>query len=54
MTHHGFSEEQIKKVFEDAGAGREFRLEEVAVVFNRGEKGDVKRRLFIARGVKGE
>ncbi|KAK5656517.1 hypothetical protein OQA88_4494 [Cercophora sp. LCS_1] len=54
VTHHGFSEEQIKKVFEDAGAGKDFRLEEVAVVFNRGGEGkDMKRRLFLARGVKG-
>lgn len=54
VTHHGFSEAQIRKIFDDAGAGKDFALEDVAVVFNRGKDGqqDVKRQVFIARGTK--
>ncbi|KAK3364424.1 S-adenosyl-L-methionine-dependent methyltransferase [Lasiosphaeria hispida] len=86
VTHHGFSEAEVRRMFEDAGAGEGFRLEEVGVVFNRavagghgqahgeghahghdehGEGhghghsqrphpgGEVRRRVFIARGAKG-
>ncbi|KAK1758358.1 S-adenosyl-L-methionine-dependent methyltransferase [Echria macrotheca] len=54
ITRHGFSEDEIRKIFEDAGAAENFGLEDVAVVFNRGREGkpDMKRRLFIARGTK--
>ncbi|KAK0725729.1 S-adenosyl-L-methionine-dependent methyltransferase [Lasiosphaeris hirsuta] len=74
VTRHGFEEEEVRGMFEDAGAGEGFRLEEVGIVFNRGVKedhghghehgeaghshgshsgGEVRRRIFIARGAKG-
>ncbi|EGS22689.1 uncharacterized protein CTHT_0011620 [Thermochaetoides thermophila DSM 1495] len=32
VTHHGFSEEQIRGIFEQAGVGKDFDLEEVGTV----------------------
>ncbi|KAK4248721.1 methyltransferase [Corynascus novoguineensis] len=54
ITHHGFTEEHIRSIFEEAGVGKNFALEEVAVVFHVSkEKGaGVKRKIFIARGNK--
>ncbi|KAL2255619.1 hypothetical protein VTK26DRAFT_3000 [Humicola hyalothermophila] len=55
ITHHGFSEGQIRRIYEDAGVGKDFALQEMATVsFNVGGeyKADKKRRIFMARGVK--
>lgn len=54
VTHHGFSQEAMKEMFEDAGAGKDFGFQDVAVVFNRGADGkpDMRRQIFLARGVK--
>lgn len=53
ITHHGFSEQQIRGIFEGAGVGKDFALEEMAVVFHFSkESGEVKRKLFMARGTK--
>ncbi|KAK3331116.1 S-adenosyl-L-methionine-dependent methyltransferase [Apodospora peruviana] len=57
VTHHGFSREHIQKIFTDAGAGKDFALDELSrdVMFNRGmENGqpEMRRRIFIARGTK--
>ncbi len=53
VIHHGFSEEHIKRIFEEAGVGKDFALEEMAVVIHMSkETGEVKRKIFIARGTK--
>ncbi|KAL2020501.1 hypothetical protein VTK56DRAFT_8386 [Thermocarpiscus australiensis] len=55
ITHNGFSEEQIRRIYEDAGVGKDFALEEVAdVVLPRAvpDKPDMRRKVFIARGTK--
>jgi hypothetical protein len=56
VTHHGFSEDQVRKIFEAAGAGTNFALEELGsgVVFGHGAEGKqpLKRRTFLARGEK--
>ncbi|KAK0633727.1 S-adenosyl-L-methionine-dependent methyltransferase [Immersiella caudata] len=54
VTHHGFSREAIQKIFDDAGAGKDFAIEDVAVVFNKpNENGhEMRRQLFLARGTK--
>lgn len=56
IKHHGFSEERIKSIFETAGAGKDFALAELGsgVVFTsgKGEGQGMKRRVFLARGVK--
>ncbi|KAK3996290.1 S-adenosyl-L-methionine-dependent methyltransferase [Cladorrhinum sp. PSN332] len=54
VTHHGFSESEMKKLYEDAGVGKDFALQEVSVVFNRGGEyqPEWKRNIFIARGSK--
>ncbi len=53
VIHHGFSEERIKHIFEEAGVGKDFALEEMAVVFHMSkETGEVKRKIFLARGTK--
>lgn len=56
VTHHGFSAEQIKRIFEEAGVGKDFALDEIATVsFNMGKEDkqhEMKRKIFIARGVK--
>ena len=56
VTHMGFSEDQVKKMFEDAGAGGSFDYTVVGkgIVF-RGQKEsgeDMKRSVFMARGTK--
>ncbi|GAB1312285.1 hypothetical protein MFIFM68171_02495 [Madurella fahalii] len=54
VTHHGFSVEQIKRIYEEAGVGKDFGLEEVGVVFFHGtaDEPGMKRKIFIARGTK--
>ncbi|KAK4161447.1 methyltransferase [Cladorrhinum sp. PSN259] len=54
VTHHGFSESEMRKLYEDAGVGENFALQEVAVVFNRDReyKTEWERKVFIARGTK--
>ncbi|TGO44571.1 hypothetical protein BOTNAR_0792g00010 [Botryotinia narcissicola] len=58
VTHHGFSEEEIKKIFKDAGVGTDFGymvLGKGIVFYGTGVEGgrkDMKRAVFMARGVK--
>ncbi|KAH7358628.1 methyltransferase domain-containing protein [Plectosphaerella cucumerina] len=55
VMHHGFSEEQVRTMFENAGVGKDFALAEMGdgVVFHNGKSGEsMKRRIFLARGVK--
>jgi SAM-dependent methyltransferase len=56
VMHHGFSEGQLRSVFEGAGVGGEFRfkeLEEPLVFHNANGEGQHKsRRVFFARGSK--
>jgi len=53
VTHHGFSEEQIRSIFEDAGVGKDFAIEKMAVVFNISkDTGEFRRNIFMARGTK--
>jgi SAM-dependent methyltransferase len=54
VTHHGFSEEQIKVMFENAGVGKDFAMEELGsgIVFQGGGHAPMKRRVFLARGTK--
>lgn len=50
VTHHGFSEEQIKEIFLSAGAGQDFALDDMGQVVFGPRHG--KRTLFMARGTK--
>ncbi|KAK4143554.1 methyltransferase [Dichotomopilus funicola] len=54
ITHHGFTEDHIRQIYEEAGMGKDFALQEMAVVFHfsRETETEVKRRLFLARGTK--
>lgn len=58
VTHHGFSRAEIQKIFEDAGVGAEFGYMVLGkgIVFHGtgkvGERKDMKRAVFVARGVK--
>lgn len=56
ITHHGFSETDVKKMFENAGVGLDFKYQEIGdgVVFvNMKSEGDsMKRSVFMARGTK--
>jgi SAM-dependent methyltransferase len=53
ITHHGFSEGRIREIFEKAGAGEGFRLEDVGVTMLKpGDGKEWKRRVFFARGSK--
>ncbi|KFH41271.1 putative methyltransferase -like protein [Hapsidospora chrysogenum ATCC 11550] len=56
VTHHGFSEGQMRSVFEGAGVGGEFRFKELAEPFvMHNANGDGKHkslRMFFARGSK--
>ena len=48
VTHHGFSEESIRAIFEQAGVTAEYGLEVAGgIIFPMGE-----RRVFLARGCK--
>lgn len=50
VTHHGFSEESIRKIFDDAGAGKDFAIDDMGEVTMGAHMG--KRTLFMARGTK--
>jgi hypothetical protein len=53
ITHHGFSEEHIRRIFEEAGVAKDFALDEMAVVFHMGKNNqEVRRKIFMARGTK--
>lgn len=56
VTHHGFSEVQVRKMFDEAGLGKNFAMEELGsgVVFGHGTDGKepLKRQAFLARGQK--
>lgn len=55
VTHHGFSEDQVKKMFVDAGVEKEFAFQTIGdgVVFVRGGgEEDMRRTVFMARGEK--
>ncbi|PQE04876.1 methyltransferase domain-containing protein [Rutstroemia sp. NJR-2017a BBW] len=62
VTHHGFSEEEIRSIFEDAGVGGEFgyRVLGKGIVFHgvhgdgkeEEERKEMRRGVFIARGTK--
>ncbi|KAF7870305.1 hypothetical protein EAF04_004051 [Stromatinia cepivora] len=58
VTHHGFSQEEIQKIFEDAGVGIDFGYMVLGkgIVFHgtgvEGQGKDMKRAVFMARGVK--
>ncbi|KAK4102782.1 methyltransferase-like protein [Parathielavia hyrcaniae] len=54
VTHHGFSQDHVRRLFEDAGVGKDFAIEEMAVVLNIPKENgpEVRRSLFIARGTK--
>jgi predicted methyltransferase len=59
VKHHGFSEEAMKDVFVQAGAGKDFAVADIgSITLDRMKEGtqevfEMKRRLFIARGTKG-
>ncbi|RYP55941.1 hypothetical protein DL769_010011 [Monosporascus sp. CRB-8-3] len=58
ITHHGFTEERIRAIYEKAGAGTNFRLAELGAGFLLGGGHDVedkekaRRSVFLARGEK--
>lgn len=51
VTHHGFSEDRIKEIFVNAGAGNGFAIERMGAV-TMGLREGMKRDLFMARGAK--
>ncbi|KAF3759937.1 S-adenosyl-L-methionine-dependent methyltransferase [Cryphonectria parasitica EP155] len=51
VTHHGFGEAQIREIFVDAGAGKDFAIDKMGEVTMGVKLG--KRGLFMARGTKG-
>lgn len=51
VRHHGFSEERVRSIFEQAGAGTGFQMKAIGTGF--AFKGGA-RTVFIARGVKSE
>lgn len=50
VTHHGFSEASIRKIFVDAGGGNDFAIDNMGEVIMGAHMG--KRTLFMARGTK--
>lgn len=50
VTHHGFSEERIREIFIEAGAGKDFAIDRMGEVTMGMRHG--KRDLFLARGMK--
>lgn len=58
VAHHGFSEKEMRDIFEKAGAGGQFALSDIGdmtltrVVGEDKTVKEMKRRLFIARGTK--
>lgn len=53
VTHMGFSQEEVQKMFEDAGVGKDFDYKVIGkgVVFEAGEK-KMERSVFFAKGAK--
>ncbi len=54
VTHMGFSEEEVKKIFEDAGVSGDFKYLQVGkgkITFGEGQE-KVERSVFFARGSK--
>lgn len=54
VTHQGFSEEEVRKVFEGAGVGGDFKYLQVGkgkITFGDGQE-KVERNVFFARGTK--
>ncbi len=53
VTHMGFSQEDVKKIFEEAGVGSKFDYKVIGkgVVFSDGDK-KVERSVFFAKGAK--
>ncbi|KAM4061219.1 methyltransferase [Hirsutella rhossiliensis] len=56
VRHHGFVEDEVRRIFEGAGVGRGFafrEMDEELVFEGAGEgRGDMVRRVFLARGEK--
>ncbi|XDG07971.1 hypothetical protein ABKA04_007586 [Annulohypoxylon sp. FPYF3050] len=57
VMHHGLSEERVRAMFERAGAGKDFSLEVLGSgisidIGGHGEKGVIRREIFLARGEK--
>jgi hypothetical protein len=58
VRHHGFSEEGMKDIFVQAGAGKDFAVADIGSITlipakeGTHETSELKRRLFIARGTK--
>lgn len=56
VTHNGFSEEAIRRIFEKAGCGKNFALKELGdgVLFEGmgKERKAIKKHVFLARGTK--
>jgi hypothetical protein len=53
VTHMGFAETEVKKIFDDAGAGSDFDYVKVGsgIVFGEGQE-KLDRSIFFARGTK--
>ncbi|KAL2269388.1 hypothetical protein VTJ83DRAFT_1572 [Remersonia thermophila] len=54
ITHHGFSEQHIRGIFEQAGVGKDFALDELETEFHftKPDGFEMHRRIFIARGTR--
>ena len=53
VTHHGFSEERIRALFEGAGAGGDFAFESTPIGFTPQEDAEPRQRMvFFATGVR--
>ncbi|KAL1876420.1 hypothetical protein VTK73DRAFT_9359 [Phialemonium thermophilum] len=55
VTHHGFSEERMREIFEKAGAGGEFGIADLGAISLPGKDHggkEKRRRVFLARGTK--
>jgi SAM-dependent methyltransferase len=55
ITHHGFSEEAMQRIFQEAGAGGDYEFTDIGeILFHSAHDGDEgsKRRVFFARGRK--
>lgn len=57
VMHHGFSADEIRKIFEAAGAGTDFGLTDMGAITSSrkapdGKVEELKRNIFLARGTK--
>ena len=53
VTHHGFSKDRVKAMFEQAGAGNKFALRSTTIEMDHGDGTvPVPRTIFFARGQK--